>query len=78
MRRVLSLALLATVVVGTPPPFQVAAYLPEWRYEGANWVTICETVTHLFLFSIEVVTSTTHPPPTSYQSARARALTSGP
>ena len=54
MRRGLSLALLATVVVGTPPPFQVAAYLPEWRYEGANWVTICETVTHLILFSIEV------------------------
>ena len=34
--------------------FQVAAYLPEWRYEGANWATICATVTHLILFSIEV------------------------
>lgn len=32
----------------------VAAYLPEWRYEGANWVDICGTVTHLILFSIEV------------------------
>jgi len=34
--------------------FMVAAYLPEWRYEGANWVTICSTVTHLIFFSIEV------------------------
>ena len=37
--------------------FQVAAYLPEWRYEGANWATICATVTHLILFSIEVAPS---------------------
>ena len=37
--------------------FQIAAYLPEWRYEGANWATICATVTHLILFSIEVAPS---------------------
>ena len=37
--------------------FMVAAYLPEWRYEGANWATICATVTHLILFSIEVAPS---------------------
>eukprot|EP00966_Prymnesium_polylepis_P173297 4008186-Prymnesium_polylepis.1 len=31
----------------------VAAYLPEWRYEGANWVDICATVTHLIFFSLQ-------------------------
>lgn len=31
----------------------VAAYLPEWRYEGANWEYICSKVTHLILFSLE-------------------------
>ena len=39
----------------TPPPqTTVAAYLPEWRYEGANWVDISKTVTQLILFSLEV------------------------
>ena len=33
----------------------VAAYLPEWRYEGASWSDICSVVTHLILFSIEVL-----------------------
>ncbi|KAJ1451079.1 glycoside hydrolase superfamily [Pelagophyceae sp. CCMP2097] len=32
----------------------VAAYLPEWRYEGANWDEICRRVSHLILFSAEV------------------------
>ena len=32
----------------------VAAYLPEWRYEGANWVDISATTTQLILFSLEV------------------------
>ena len=35
-------------------PLAVAAYLPEWRYEGANWDTICNYTTHLILFSLEV------------------------
>ena len=34
--------------------FTVAAYLPEWRYEGANWDVICEHVSHLILFSCEM------------------------
>ena len=34
--------------------FTVAAYLPEWRYEGANWVDISASVTQLILFSLEV------------------------
>ena len=32
----------------------VAGYLPEWRYEGANWATIASTVNQLILFSLEV------------------------
>lgn len=32
----------------------VVAYLPEWRYEGANWETISEHVSHLLLFSLEM------------------------
>ena len=35
-------------------PFAVAAYLPEWRYEGANWDTIARHTSHLILFSLEV------------------------
>ena len=34
--------------------FAVAAYLPEWRYEGANWQTIARGTSHLILFSLEV------------------------
>ena len=34
--------------------FTVASYLSEWRYEGANWDTICQYSTHLILFSLEV------------------------
>jgi hypothetical protein len=33
--------------------FAVAAYLPEWRYGGANFEKICKTVTHLIFFSVE-------------------------
>ena len=33
--------------------FAVAAYLPEWRYEGANWDVIAQHTTHLILFSME-------------------------
>ena len=32
--------------------FAVAAYLPEWRYDGANWESISKHVTHLILFSL--------------------------
>lgn len=33
--------------------FSVVSYLPEWRYEGANFNTICKHSTHLIFFSIE-------------------------
>lgn len=72
----------ATPVHG-PDSFHVAAYLPEWRYEGANWVTICATVTHLILFSIEVTPSGAPtaldriPRPELLSEARAAATAAG-
>lgn len=33
--------------------FAVVAYLPEWRYGGANFEKMCSTVTHMIFFSIE-------------------------
>ena len=33
--------------------FSVAAYLPEWRYEGANWDVIASKTSHIILFSLE-------------------------
>lgn len=42
---------------GMTNQFAVLAYLPEWRYEGANWDTICQHVSHLILFSLEVAPS---------------------
>ena len=37
------------------PPRRARArrYLPEWRYEGANWDTLSTHLTHLILFSAE-------------------------
>ena len=32
----------------------VVGYLPEWRFEGANWDFMMRTYTHLILFSLEV------------------------
>lgn len=31
----------------------VAAYLPEWRFEGADFDTMCRLSTHLIFFSVE-------------------------
>lgn len=42
---------------GSDGAFAVLAYLPEWRYEGANWDTICQHVSHLIVFSLEVAPS---------------------
>ncbi len=33
--------------------FSYVGYLPEWRYEGANFVTLSEHLSHLILFSAE-------------------------
>jgi len=34
-------------------PMAVAGYLPEWRFEGENWDAMCQTYTHLIIFSLE-------------------------
>jgi len=34
-------------------PMAIVGYLPEWRFEGANWDTLCQTYTHLIIFSLE-------------------------
>ena len=49
-------ALRAAFSHGSPQLFDgfKVAYLPEWRYEGANWETISEHTTHLLLFSLEM------------------------
>lgn len=33
--------------------FSVVAYLPEWRFESANYETICNYTSHLIFFSVE-------------------------
>ena len=53
MMSVLLLSLLAHSS-SEPPPFTVAAYLPEWRFDSANYERICRTVNMLIFFSIEV------------------------
>lgn len=54
------LALLSALFLGVSAtsaaaakPFAVVGYLPEWRYEGANWDTLTTHLTHLILFSAE-------------------------
>lgn len=42
----------ANAVEATQQDVVVAAYLPEWRYEGFNWEAL-EHVSHLILFSLE-------------------------
>lgn len=56
MIRSIALVLMLTLraVSTSEPQFIVAAYLPEWRYEGANWEVIMKSVTHLILFSLEI------------------------
>lgn len=55
-RRALSLVLLCAFfrLSLSSRDVAVVGYLPEWRYEGANWDTILQTVSHLLLFSLEV------------------------
>ena len=52
LRLLLPLLLLPAAAPAYRPA--VASYLPEWRYEGANFETIAEHSTHLILFSLEV------------------------
>lgn len=40
-------------LAGAASPFSVVAYLPEWRYEGADFEALASVATHLVLFSLE-------------------------
>jgi hypothetical protein len=37
--------------------FVVSAYLPEWRYSGVDWSLVSQGVSHLILFSVEILPS---------------------
>ena len=47
---------ISAVPTTTPPPFAVAGYLPEWRYQGASFDAMFRHLTHLIFFSIEPLT----------------------
>ena len=63
--------------------FAVASYLPEWRYEGANWDEISKHSTHVILFSLEptaggdITALDRIPRPELLQQARAAATRYG-
>eukprot|EP00092_Neocalanus_flemingeri_P002693 GFUD01002883.1.p1 GENE.GFUD01002883.1~~GFUD01002883.1.p1 ORF type:complete len:354 (+),score=133.72 GFUD01002883.1:52-1113(+) len=42
------------MVVPTTLPFSTVGYMPEWRYEGADFDRLCQHLTHLIFFSLEV------------------------
>ena len=84
-RRMLLFAVLAALVRPTEQAGDVAVvgYLPEWRYEGANFDYMARTYTHLLLFSLEVLPDggigalDRVPRPTILAKARAAARAHG-
>ena len=48
--------ILALVVLLVPlsNTFNTVGYMPEWRYEGADFDRLCQHLTHLILFSVEM------------------------
>ena len=34
--------------------FNIVAYMPEWRHEGADFDRLCQHLTHLIFFSLEM------------------------
>ena len=73
----------AVTSISEAPSFSVAAYLPEWRYEGANWETIAQHTTHLILFSLEIAPNgdiaalDRFPRPTLWREARSATRKKG-
>jgi hypothetical protein len=63
--------------------FVVSAYLPEWRYSGVDWSLVSKGVSHLILFSVEILPSGSIgaldriPSPQNLQEARSAALKNG-
>jgi chitinase len=63
--------------------FIVSAYLPEWRYSGVDWTLVSQGVSHLILFSLEILPSGSLgaldriPSPDNLLEARAAAAKHG-
>jgi hypothetical protein len=63
--------------------FVVSAYLPEWRYSGVDWSLVSKGVSHLILFSVEILPSGAIgaldriPSSQNLQEARSAALKNG-
>lgn len=63
--------------------FIVSAYLPEWRYSGVDWSLVTQGVSHLILFSVEILPSGSIgaldriPSPHNLQQARSAAERNG-
>lgn len=79
------LAVLAECVVASAnrSDFIVSAYLPEWRYSGVDWSLVSQGVSHLILFSLEILPSGSLgaldriPSPSNLREARAAAAKHG-
>ena len=50
---VLSILFVIFTNIDKSSSFSVVSYLPEWRFEGCNWATLCQLSTHVILFSLE-------------------------
>ncbi len=63
--------------------FVVSAYLPEWRYSGVDWSLVSKGVSHLILFSVEILPSGSIgaldriPSPPNLKEALSAAATNG-
>lgn len=63
--------------------FIVSAYLPEWRYSGVDWSLVSQGVSHLILFSVEILPSGSIgaldriPSPQNLKEARSAAAENG-
>eukprot|EP00965_Chrysotila_dentata_P250222 6209322-Pleurochrysis_carterae.AAC.1 len=55
-----AMVLATTAAANAARNVTVAAYLPEWRYAGANYADMCSVITHLIFFSLEVNESCKH------------------
>ena len=48
------LILLSLVLFRGSLSFNVVGYMPEWRHEGADFDRLCQHLTHLIFFSLEM------------------------
>ena len=73
----------SSVMATNTSGFVVSAYLPEWRYSGVDWSLVSQGVSHLILFSVEILPSGSIgaldriPSQQNLQEARSAALKNG-